>query len=147
MRGPNPLKKISLFKGLTRIELALLESRVTRTRFPENTVVIREGETSDSMFVILSGKVRVFRKDDKGGEVTIDFMGKGDYFGEYAMLDGSKRSASVVTTEASDFMVISKDTMIDLFGESPDMAFSLIRDLVTRIRELNFALERLESKK
>jgi len=43
-------------------------------------------------------------------------------------------------------MVISKDTMLDLFAESPDMAFSLIRDLVTRIRELNYALERLESK-
>jgi CRP/FNR family cyclic AMP-dependent transcriptional regulator len=146
MRGPNPLKKISLFSGLTRIELALLDARATRTRFPENTLVIREGEVSDSMFVILSGKVKVFRTDDQGKEVPIDFMGKGGYFGEYAMLDGSKRSASVVTTEPSDFMVISKDTMLDLFAESPDMAFSLIRDLVTRIRELNYALERLESK-
>ncbi len=137
MVAVSPLKKISIFSGLGNAELALLEHRTSRQRFPPDTLVIEQGDDSDSMFVILSGEVRVFLTDAEGNSVNIDSMKKGDYFGEYALLDGSKRNASVITVKECDFLVISKEQILDTFADNPDTAFSLVGDLVTRIRELS----------
>ncbi len=137
------LKSISIFAGLTDDEAQLLESQAMRRKISKNTIVINEGDESDSMYIILSGRVKVFLTDENGKEVIINDMGEKDYFGEYALLDGSKRSASIMTTEPSEFLVISKDTIIGTFRENPDTAFSLIRDLVSRIRELTFTVKNL----
>ena len=96
------------------------------------------------MFVILSGAVRVFSKGEDGSDITFDTMGARDYFGEYALLDGSKRSASVETTEDSDFLVLRRDDIIDMFADNPETAFSLIGDLVQRIRDLTSTVKNLK---
>ena len=136
MVSPSPLKKISIFSNLGKAELALLEARAARRKYPADTIVIREGEDSDSMCIILSGEVSVLVADSQGEQVTMDTMGKGDYFGEYALFDGSKRSASVVTTKESSILFVTRDAIMDLFNDSPESAFSLIVDLISRIHEL-----------
>lgn len=136
MATKNPLKNISIFSGLGNAELALLEMKASRKRYPADTLVIRQGDLSDSLFVILSGEVRVFVTDFEGNKTNIDRMKAGDYFGEYAVLVGSKRSASVKTVKESDFLIVSKDQILDMFADNPDTAFSLMGDLITRIQEL-----------
>lgn len=143
MAGPSSLAKISIFNGLSRAELSLLESRASHQRYPAGALVMSEGDQSSAMYVILSGSVRVFVLDENGKEVTIDTMRKQDYFGEFALLDGSKRSASVITAEECDFLVINKDAMIEMFSENPEAAFSLTADLVARIRDLTSTLKNL----
>ena len=93
------LGQISIFAGLDDDELKLLEGKSVRRKVKKNTIIINEGDDSDSMYVILSGRVKVYLNDANGKEVTINDMTEGEYFGEYALLDGSKRSASIVTTE------------------------------------------------
>ena len=136
MVSPSPLKKISIFSSFGKAELALLEAQAARRKFPADAIVIREGEDSDSMCVILSGEVSVLVADSQGEQVTMDTMGEGDYFGEYALFDGSKRSASIVTTRESSILFVTRDAIMDLFNDSPESAFSLIVDLIERIHEL-----------
>src|SRR5215469_10906831 len=76
--------------------------------YPKNTVFITEGDTSDSVFVILSGRVKIFLSDTEGHEMILDTQGPGEYVGEMA-LDGNPRSASVMTTEATTFSVVSRE--------------------------------------
>lgn len=137
------LKTVSIFAGLNDTEAAALEEQAIKRRVQKNTIVINEGDDSDSMYIILKGRVRVYLNDANGKEVVINDMGENDYFGEYALLDGSKRSASIITAEECDFMIISKDIILNTFRDNPDTAFSLIGDLVNRIRELTFTVKNL----
>src|SRR5882672_12656847 len=74
--------------------------------FPKNTILVHEGDKSDQLYVVLSGKLRVFLSDSEGKEITIDILGPGQYFGEMA-LEGEPRSASVMTTEISRLSVLA----------------------------------------
>ena len=68
--------------------------------FPKNAVLINEGDTGDSLFIVLSGRVKVYASNEAGREIVLSFFGPGEYVGEMS-LDGSPRSASVVTTRSS----------------------------------------------
>src|ERR1700694_779581 len=72
--------------------------------YPKNTVFITEGDSSDSVFVILAGRVKVFLSDPEGHEMILDTQGPGEYVGEMA-LDGKPRSANVMTLEPTSFAV------------------------------------------
>src|SRR5882672_11564383 len=74
--------------------------------YPKNTVFITEGDSSDSVFVVLSGRVKVFLSDTEGHEMILDTQGPGEYVGEMA-LDGKPRSASVMTLEPTAFSVVA----------------------------------------
>jgi CRP/FNR family cyclic AMP-dependent transcriptional regulator len=73
--------------------------------FGRNVVVVSEGDPTDSLYVVLSGRVRVFVADETGKEVVVNTIGSGDFFGEL-VLDGQARAASVMTLEPSRFFVI-----------------------------------------
>ena len=137
------LNSVPIFSRLSNDHAEQIERRSVRRKIKKNTIVMNEGDTSDSMYIIISGRVKVYLNDANGKEVVVNDMRERDYFGEYALLDGSKRSASVITTEACEFLIISKDTIIKTFRDSPDTAFALIRELVTRVRELTFAVKNL----
>ena len=81
------LQKVEIFQGLSPEELAALESSSTSRSFPKNTVVIHENDPADSLFVIESGKVKVYCSDKNGKEFIMNTQGVGDYFGELALLD------------------------------------------------------------
>lgn len=105
------LAKVELFQGLNSDELAALSRTSSERSFPKNTVVIHENEPADSLFIILSGRVKVYCSDKSGKEFIMNTQGPGDYFGELALVDDSVRSASVRTVEKSDFLVIYKMTL------------------------------------
>lgn len=130
------IANIPLFSGLNEAELAQVSQHsVTRT-YPRNTVIINEGDTAESLYVIVKGKVKVFLTDDTGKEVVINCQGPGEYFGEVALIDDAQRSASVMTLESSSFSVISKQSFRELLSRNPNIALSLIRDLTQRVRVL-----------
>jgi CRP/FNR family cyclic AMP-dependent transcriptional regulator len=85
------------------------------------------------MFVILSGKVKVYVSDDDGREMILDIYGAGDYVGEMS-LDGRPRSASVMTLEATSCAVVTRDALKDAVASSPDFAMKLIDTLIERAR-------------
>ncbi len=101
--------------------------------YPKNTVFITEGDSSDSVFVILSGRVKIFLSDTEGHEMILDTQGPGEYVGEMA-LDGNPRSASVMTTEATTFSVVSRDPIKEAIRRNPDFALDMISKIIDRAR-------------
>ena len=119
------LQKVEIFQGLSPEELAALESSSTSRSFPKNTVVIHENDPADSLFVIESGKVKVYCSDKNGKEFIMNTQGSGDYFGELALLDDSARSASVRTVEKSTFCIIYKEDFNRVLDEHPGIGRKL----------------------
>jgi CRP/FNR family cyclic AMP-dependent transcriptional regulator len=101
--------------------------------FPKNAVIINEGDRGDSLYVILTGKVKVYVSDDDGREMILDIYGPGDYVGEMA-LDGRPRSASVMTLEPTTCSVVTRDELRSAISANPDVAMGLIATLIDRAR-------------
>jgi CRP/FNR family cyclic AMP-dependent transcriptional regulator len=103
-------------------------------KFPANAVIISEGDTSDSLYIILSGRVRVYSANEEGKEVVIAVHGPGEYVGEMA-LDGGERSASVMTTEPTTCSVVTGANLRQFIADYPDFALHLIHRLIRRVRQ------------
>lgn len=101
--------------------------------FPKNAVIINEGDRGDSVFVILSGRVKVYVSDNDGREMVLDLYGAGDYVGEMS-LDGQPRSASVMTLEPTVCSVVTRDALREAIAKNPDVAMALIARLIERAR-------------
>ena len=111
---------------------ALAASAVVR-RFPKNAVLINDGEEGDSLFIVLSGRVKVYASNEAGKEIVIDFHGPGECVGEMS-LDGAPRSASVMTTEPTTCAIVSRAQFREFIRERPDFALYLIGKLIQRAR-------------
>jgi len=107
---------------------------VTRA-FPKNTIILNEGDQTDSLYIILSGRVKVFLANEEGKEIVLDTQGPGEYFGEM-VLDEGPRSASVMTLEPCRFQLIPKEDVKALLQSHPDFAMHLVRKLIYRGRVL-----------
>ena len=111
---------------------AIAGTGVVRT-FPKNTVLINEGDVGDALYVILTGRVKVFASNEAGREFVIDFHGPGEYVGEMS-LDGAPRSASVITVEPTTCAVVNRAHFRDFILAHPDFALHLIERLIHRVR-------------
>lgn len=130
------LEQVELFAGLSEQEIQALSESSTTKAFAKNTVVIHENDSADSLYIIESGRVKVYCSEKNGKEFIMNTQGPGDYFGELALLDDSVRSASVRTVEKSSFCVIYKDEFNKVLDEHPNIARQLIRNLAQRVRKL-----------
>ncbi len=117
---------------------ALLEAIATVATvrpYPRNAIIVTEGDESDSLYVMLSGKARVYVSDEKGREASLNQMGPGEYFGEVT-LDGGPRSASVMALEECRCAVIRRAELTAFIERNPGFALHLVRKLAHRVREL-----------
>ena len=133
---PINLKNIPLFRDLQKDDLDAIAQVAVVKSFPKNGVVITEGEFTRSLYVILSGKVKVYLDDKNGKELVLDVKGPGEYFGEM-VLDEGPRSASVVTTEPCRFAVISTTEFKNLLLKHPQLALHVLENLIHMVRGLN----------
>ncbi|HJY77029.1 MAG TPA: Crp/Fnr family transcriptional regulator [Burkholderiales bacterium] len=141
MQGPKP-KEPSPGDVLSDAELKALSQRAIMRAFAKNAVVVSEGDRADSLYIVLSGRVRVYVSDDQGKEVFLSEAGKGEYFGEMA-LDEGPRSASVITLEPTRFLVVPKDDFAAFLAQSPEFALHLVRKLIRRVRALTHDVKSL----
>lgn len=133
---PVDLKVIPLFRGVEEGALRTLSSRTVTTPLPGNEIVFREGDPPDALYVIVSGRVKIYLREADGKEVILSTKGPGDYFGEM-MLDDRPRSASVMTLEPSVFAMLSREDFTAFIHEHPEVALQLIRDLIRLSRGMN----------
>lgn len=110
-----------------------LAARGQMRQFPKGTVFIREGDRGDALYVILTGRVKVYVANEDGREMVLDFHGPGDYVGEMA-LDGRQRSASVEAVEATTVSMLTRDGLRAAISSNPDVAMNLIGVLIERAR-------------
>ena len=111
-------------------------------RYAAHTVIISEGDTADSLYIILSGRVKVYASNEAGKEVTIITHGPGEYVGELA-LDGGVRSASVMTLEPTTCSVVSGTNLRQFVAAHPDFAMHLIHKLIWRVRQATDSVKSL----
>ena len=123
-------------QSIAAIEDPVVRELATRGQirsFPQNTVFINEGDRGDSLFIIVSGRVKVYVSDNQGREMILDIHGPGQYVGEMA-LDGRPRSASVMTLEATACAMVTREMLKEAIIADPDLAMSLIEELIDRAR-------------
>lgn len=114
---------------------------LTRT-VPKNTIVVREGDRTDSLYIIISGRVKIYVNHENGKEVVLGKSGPGEYFGEM-VLDEGPRSASVMTLETTEFLVVPKDDFKEFVSNSPEFALNLILKLIKRVRALTSGVKNI----
>jgi CRP/FNR family transcriptional regulator, cyclic AMP receptor protein len=141
--NPNILRNVPLFAAFTDAQLATLVNYVQHRSFPRNSFVIRAGEETDSLYIILSGRVKILIPDEEGHEVILSMMGPYEFFGEMGMLDDQPRSASVETLEPCEMLRLSKTGFMSCLKDNFDVAMLIIRNLVRRLREADRKIESL----
>lgn len=130
------LHKTALFEGLDEAVLKQLSSQVVTRQFPKNSIVVTQGDETDSLYVIMDGRVDVFLQNDKGKEIIINTLGECDSFGELAPLGGIPRQASIITTENSTLVVISRQVFMDTLLTKPAISMRIINRLIDLIQNL-----------
>src|SRR5262249_52985726 len=113
---------------------AMTAHAVTRS-FPRNAVIVSEGDRTDSLYIILDGRVKAFVSDSDGKEVVLSTQGAGEYFGEM-ILDEGPRSASIMTLEPCKFLIVPKVDFREFLARNPDFAARVIEKLIYRVRAL-----------
>lgn len=111
-------------------------------RFPANAILINEGDLSDALFILLSGRVKVYSSNLEGKEIVIATHGPGEYVGELA-LDGGLRSASVMTLEPTSCSLVNGENLRRFIDAHPDFALHLIRKLIWRVRQATESVKSL----
>jgi CRP/FNR family transcriptional regulator, cyclic AMP receptor protein len=130
------LARVPLFAGLPEDDLRTLASHAVARRFRKNTIVVSMGEESDTMYIVLSGRLRVYIDDDEGNEITMRLLEAGDVFGELALLSGAPRSANVMTIEDCELSIVSRSRFMECLAANSQVASRIIRALVHLIHEL-----------
>lgn len=132
----NMLENVPLFSGLSEAALTEIEQHSSVKSFKKNAIVINQDDESYSLYVILSGAVKVFISAEDGREAVLNHQTAGDYFGDLALIDRQPRVASVMTTEPSRFMIISREDFMACLSKNPEIAINLIKPMTSRMRML-----------
>ena len=137
------LRNVPLFAMLDDPQLHALANLMSRKSAPKNRTIIKAGDPTDSLYIVIAGRTKVQMSDDEGKEVILSVLGPGDFFGEMGLLDGAPRAASVVTLEQSEFVSVSKEDFNKLLRDNFEMAMVVMRGLVKRLREADRKIESL----
>jgi CRP/FNR family transcriptional regulator len=136
------LRRVPVFSALGEEELGRVAEVTVPRRFDSGETVFREGDESDTCYVVRSGHARAIREHTDGRSITLANFGPGDIFGELAMFDNEKRSATIETIERTEAIAILGGDMRRLLRQHPDIAVKLIGALGRRLRETNERLAR-----
>jgi len=129
------LKAVPLFASFPDDQLRTLTTMVTRRSAARSTTIMAGGDATDSLYIVLSGRLKVMMSDSDGKEVILSILGPGEFFGEMGLIDDEPRSASVVTIEPCELLAIAKRDFKKCLLENNEMAMAVMRGLVRRLRE------------
>jgi CRP/FNR family transcriptional regulator len=136
------LRRVPVFSDLAEDELARVAQVAVPRSFGAGERIFREGDESNTCYVVRSGMARAVREHPDGRTITLANFGPGDIFGELAMFDNERRSATIETVAESQVVGILGGDMRRLLREHPDIAVKLLAALGRRLRETNERLTR-----
>jgi CRP/FNR family cyclic AMP-dependent transcriptional regulator len=128
------LSSITLFSKLAPDELRVVARRLQRQSFASGAVIFKQGEPGDAMYIIQSGRVRIYAESEGKKQLTLNVYGEGDFFGEFSIIDGEPRSASAEAVEVTEALILRHQDLIAILSEHPAISISLMRGLVSRLR-------------
>lgn len=136
------LHSVPVFSELGSEDLVRVAEVAVPRQFEGGEVVFREGDQSDTCYVIRSGHARAIREHPDGRSITLANFGPGDFFGELAMFDDESRSATVETLDQTEVIAILGGDMRRLLRVHPEISVKLLATLGRRLRETNERLAR-----
>jgi CRP/FNR family transcriptional regulator len=136
------LGHIPVFSSLAGEDLGHVAETVLPRRFSAGEVVFREGDQGDTCYVVRRGLARAVREHSDGRTLTLAHFGPGDIFGELALFDNERRSATVETIEATEALAILGGDMRRLLHRHPEISIKLLAALGQRLRATNERLAR-----
>ncbi len=139
---PNILRRIPLFSSLKDDELEAIYKLSYIRKCTKDSIILLENEGGDTLFIIISGKVKVTTFSESGKEVIFSILNEGDFFGDMSLMDGKPRSATVISIEDSELRLLRRNDFIKLVEEHPGISLKLLEELTTRLRKAD---ERIES--
>jgi CRP/FNR family transcriptional regulator, cyclic AMP receptor protein len=134
------IRRVSIFQELRDEFLVKLASAMDELSFPANHTIFEQGEEGRSLYIVVSGQVRIHI-----GDQDLAKLGQGAIFGEMALFDAEPRSASVTTLEECDCLTLNQLQLIDAIEETPEIAVNITSALSRRIRELNGKIRAYEA--
>ena len=137
------LQNVPLFAMLPEDQLAALTTVLRRKSFARGETIIAAGDVTDSLYVVISGKLKVIIGDKTGREVILTMLSPGEYFGEMVPIDDSTRSASVIALDPGELLVLSKGDFRKCLADNFEMAMTMLRCAVQRLREADRKIGRL----
>ena len=137
------LRSIPLFAGLPENQVYQIARMAGVCKVPRNTTLVRVGDKTDALYVLVSGSAKVLNRDVEGREVILTLLGAGECFGEMSLIDGSPRSADVVSCEPCELLVIAKSDFAHALSENVDLCLNIMKSLADRLREANRKIESL----
>jgi CRP/FNR family transcriptional regulator, cyclic AMP receptor protein len=128
------LRQVPLFESLDNEAAGELCHLLDSLDCKAGAFLFRTGDEGDAMYIIERGKVRICVRARDGHEVTLTELGRGDFFGEMALLDGQRRSADAVAVEDATLAVLSREHFLSFMRGSPDVALEMLTALANRLR-------------
>jgi CRP/FNR family cyclic AMP-dependent transcriptional regulator len=142
------LGRVALFSRLSERQRAGLARKATTRSYREGATIVRQGDTSMSLYVVLEGNVRVNREPEGGGgAVEVEQLGPGGAFGEMGLIEDQPRAATVVATEPTTCALLAKWDFQNELRDDPEIALALLPVLTGRIRELDALLAQAQGER
>ena len=135
--GFNCVKSCELFKHLSDHEVELIEKQATLKKFRKNTIIISANDTTNSVYIVESGKVRVYKDSIDGRQITLNTLGPGMVFGELAALSDAPRVATVETLEDTKTRVLTKESFIDVLKSNPELSLTIARKFAQMVHVMS----------
>jgi len=137
------LRKTPLFAGLTETEMRALAARVSKRHFRRGELLFGEGDPCTGLFLVASGKVRIFKLSAAGREQVLAVEGPGSSFAELPVFDGGNYPAAASASEDANVLFISRKDFQNFCREHPDVALKVIAVVGSRLRRLVGIIEEL----
>jgi CRP/FNR family cyclic AMP-dependent transcriptional regulator len=128
------LKHIALFNGLTAAELSSLSADFIPRQFRQGEMIFLQGDSGQALYLIESGRVRIYVQEESGQETSVIFYTTGDIFGELSVIDGLPRSASAVALDDTVVLMLSRDRLRAQLRAVPQLAYNFMQALSVRVR-------------
>ena len=129
------LKKIELFSSLSSDELRQVSNKIAVRQFKKNEIILYEEDTTEYMYIIFEGEVKVVQTTEEGKEVVLAIHRSGDFFGDMSLIDGKTIPATVVTTKDSMTAIISKSVFYFLISTHNKILERMLEILSSRLRQ------------
>lgn len=133
--NPTILKTVPLFALFSDHQLAALFPAIQHRSYPRHAFMIRAGEKTDALYILISGRAKVVIDDGEGREVTLNVIGPSEFFGEMSLIDEKPRSASVEAIEPCEVLYISKPAFMNVLKGNFDVAMLMLRSVIGKLRE------------
>jgi CRP/FNR family cyclic AMP-dependent transcriptional regulator len=135
------LKDIYLFESLNQEEIEKFLTVTEILSCKKGDVLFKEGDSSDTLYILVEGKIRMSKQVADVGEEALSILEKGDYFGEMGLLDDSPRSADAIANEDSKLLIVRRSSFLAFMEQNHDIAYKVLltflRRLCERLRETN----------